>query len=144
MNKELHEQKKKVWFIIAPRIKGHTLFWFNKQEIYSLNIRGITSNLRQIESNLSDDIQFYGIINDTYKFVIYDYRSKNAPQSYRERLNKLSALGCLIDLLQLKNIKILDIYYVGDDTKQILQWRKFALEQGYDGIQIISEEGISE
>ena len=67
MNKELHEQKKKVWFIIAPRTKEHTLFWFNKQEIYSLNIRGITSSLRQIESNLSEDIQFYGIINDTYK-----------------------------------------------------------------------------
>ena len=144
MNKELHEQKKKVWFIIAPRTKEHTLFWFNKQEIYSLNIRGITSSLRQIESNLSEDIQFYGIINDTYKFVIYDYRSKNAPQSYRERLNKLSRLGYLIDLLQLKNIKILDIYYIGDDTTQILKWHKFALEQGYDGIQIIGEEGISE
>mgnify|MGYP003522222491 FL=1 len=100
--------------------------------------------MRQIESNLSEDIQFYGIINDTYKFVIYDYRSKNAPQSYRERLNKLSRLGYLIDLLQLKNIKILDIYYIGDDTTQILKWHKFALEQGYDGIQIIGEEGISE
>ncbi len=103
------------------------------------------------KNNLSDSENFQqsvGIANskaetkEELKLVIFDiitvsdFESGKSKLTYRDRKAELENLRETIKQLNLENVEVVEIYYVGTDQSQIWKWLDYAEQNDIEGIMI--------